>query len=110
MKVEYSRVLFNTIWGKMGNYVYYMWKKKIYCIRTTYKDSKVCPLQLPIRDAFVKADEAFKTLSPEVRHAWRLAATRRKKHTNYAYFMSINIKLALAGKVLKLEVPTYGKD
>lgn len=108
MKYEYSKVLFNTLSGRMGNYIYYVWKKQTYCIRLTYRDTKVHPLQIPVRDAFVKADEAFKTLSPESRHAWRLAATCRKKYTNYAYFMSINIKRALRGQILILEVPNHG--
>lgn len=110
MIFEYKRTLFNTISGKLGGYIYYVWKKKTYCIRRTYVDTEEHPKQRIVREAFVKADDAFKGLGPEQRHAWRLAATRRKKYTNYAYFMHINIKLALAGKVLQLEVPAYGKD
>lgn len=104
MRYEFKKVLFNSLTGRMGNFIYYVWKKKTYCIRLPYRDTKVHPKQEVIRDAFVKADEAFQTLSPQQRHAWRLAATKKKKFTNYAYFMSVNIKLALQGKTLQMEV------
>lgn len=104
MKYEFRKVLFTSLTGRLGNFIYYVWKKQVYCIRMPYRDTKVHPKQLPVRDAFVKADEAFQTLSPEQRHAWRLAATRKKKFTNYAYFMSVNISKALQGQDLQLEV------
>lgn len=103
MKYEFKKVLFNSLTGRLGNFIYYVWKKQVYCIRLPYRDTKVHPKQETVREAFLEADDAFKTLSPEQRHAWRLAATRKKKFTNYAYFMQVNIKLALQGKKLRLE-------
>lgn len=105
MKYEFNKVLFNSLKGKLGGYIYYVWKKTTYCIRITYKDHPETLKQRPIRKAFAKVDICFQSLTPIERHAWRLAATRRKKYTNYSYFMSINIKRVLAGLPITKEVP-----
>lgn len=105
MKYEFDKVLFNSLKGKLGGYIYYVWKKTTYCIRITYKDIPETAGQRPVRKAFLKVDIAFRSLTPIQRHAWRLAATRRKKFTNYSYFMSINIKRVLDGLPITEEVP-----
>lgn len=105
MKYEFNKVLFNSLKGKLGGYIYYVWKKTTYCIRITYTDHPETPLQRPIRKAFAAVDISFQSLTLPERHAWRLAATRRKKYTNYSYFMSINIKRVLDGLPITKEVP-----
>lgn len=105
MKYEFNKVLFNSLKGKLGGYIYYVWKKETYCIRITYKDFHETARQRPIRKAFTDVDIVFRSLTVYERHAWRLAATSRKKYTNYCYFMAINIKRVLSGLSITKEVP-----
>lgn len=107
---EFRKVLYNTIKGKLGGYIYYEWKKKIYCIRQTYTDKKETPAQRVVRDAFIQSDDAWRGLSYAYRDGWRMAATRRKKFTGYALFMSTNIKRVLQGLEIILKEPYYGEN
>jgi hypothetical protein len=99
MIYKFDKVLFNSLKGRLGGYIYYVWKKN------TYKDHPETLKQRPIRKAFSKVDVAFRSCTPAQRHAWRLSATRHKKYTNYSYFMSINIKRVLEGLPITKEAP-----
>jgi hypothetical protein len=105
MKIQFTVGLFSRLKGRLGGSIYYVHRGTTQAARAPYIDRGPSPAQQAQRDLFKKVDQTFISLDAEERAAWRHAATRRKKFSNYAYFMSINLRRAKAGQeILRLPI------
>ncbi len=105
MKYILSKAIVTSITGRLGGYVYYQGASDWELMRKPYVDKPPSPAQEDVRLTFKKVDNAFVGLGLEERDLWRHAATKRKKYTNYAYFMSLNLKRLFSGKEIILLPP-----
>ena len=70
-------------------------------IRARYKDQEIHEKQYAWRDVYRKVDAQWKTLGKPERNKWRLRPWK-KGWSNYAFFMSVNLKNARCGRPLQL--------
>lgn len=105
MKYILQKSIVRSITGRLGGYIYYQGTSNWELIRIPYIDKPPSSAQEEIRLKFKEVDKAFIALGLAQRMLWRHAATKRKKYTNYAYFMSLNLKRVFSGEEILLLPP-----
>ncbi len=102
MKYILSKAIITSITGRLGGYIYYQGASDWELMRKPYVDRPPSPAQEEVRLKFKEVDNAFVSLNKADRELWRHAATKRKKYTNYSYFMSFNLQRLFSGKEILL--------
>jgi len=92
--------------GRIGTSVVAAYRRKNRMARKRYKDLKESGSQANVRGIYSSVDKVWIGLKQPKRNEWRSGPWRRG-WSNYARFMSVNLKRKFAGKDVIVDNPWY---
>ena len=96
-----DKTLVTVISGRFGEYIFTPRQGQDPTIRGVYADRKETEKQKEWRTKYEKVDDTWKSLTPAERDCWRLRPWK-KAWSNYAYFMSRNLRAVATGADIDL--------